>query len=383
MPVAKGISSLRPVYAVGGGLHPYRAASAASYVELGLTAVRAALADAGVGWADNDASFVGTATLGVAGGRAMLRHLGASTAQILHVENASASGSAAFRAACVEVGSGLAEVAVAVGVDKPNVVQHAYQMTGIPSPVGDAVALPTHFALVASEYAAANGLKAEDIARVAVKNHANGALNPFAQRRKARSLEEVLASKPVSGMLTALQCCPVGEGAAAVVVMSEAALARHATAAARAVRIAGSATFSETQSAQTSFDAVLTGLTVAAALADAGLSPRDLDVIELHDAFSVEELLYLEEIGVAARGRAAEDLKAGRFAIGGECAVSPSGGLLAMGHPTGPTGVGQIVEIMRQLRGEAGDRQQPGAKFGLAHMCGLGSVCYAHVLTRV
>lgn len=380
--MVEGLSSLRPVYAVGGGLHPYQAGSAASYVELGLVAVRAALDDAGVNWAENEASFVGTATLGIAGGRAMLRHLGASTAQILHVENASASGSAAFRAACLEVASGLADIAIAVGVDKPNVVQHAYLATGIPSLVGDAVALPTHFALVASEYAAANGLGPADIARVAVKNHANGVLNPFAQRRKPRSLEEVLGSRPVSGMLTALQCCPVGEGAAAVVVMSETAMARHAAAAARAVRVAGFAARSETYSEQVSFDATLTGITVAAALADAQVRPGELDIVELHDAFSVEELLYLEAMGLASPGRAAAELEAGRFDIGGECAVSPSGGLLAMGHPTGPTGVGQIVEIMRQLRGEAGARQQSDARVGLAHMCGLGSVCYAHVLAR-
>lgn len=380
--MAKGLSDMRPIFVVGGGLHRYQQASETTYVELGLAAVRAALADAGVDWRENEASFVGTATLGIAGGRAMLKHLGSSTAQILHVENASASGSAAFRAACIEVASGMSDIALAVGVDKPNIVQHAYTTTGVLSLVGEAVALPTHFALLAGEYLARYGLGPADIARVAVKNLANGALNPFAQRRKPKSLDEVLASRPISGVLTALQCCPVGEGAAAVVVMSEDAVTRTPGAAARAIRVAGFATRCEPRNDEVSYDAKLTGITVAAALSDAGQSAQDLDVLELHDAFSVEELMYVEEIGLSAPGQAADELKAGRFDIGGACAVSPSGGLLGMGHPTGPTGVGQIVEVVRQLRGEAGARQQPEARVGLAHMCGLGSVCYAHVLKR-
>ena len=157
-------AELRPVYVAGVGLHAYQAASGTSYVELGLAAVRAALADAGLPWSEVEASFVGTATLGIAGGRAMLKHLGPSGAPILHVENASASGSAAFRQACVEVASGLADVALAVGVDKPANVTHAYKHTGEPTLVGEAVALPTHFALVASEYVAAHGLKPADVA---------------------------------------------------------------------------------------------------------------------------------------------------------------------------------------------------------------------------
>jgi acetyl-CoA acetyltransferase len=118
------------------------------------------------------------------------------------------------------------------------------------------------------------------------------------------------------------------------------------------------------------------------AFAEAGLTPADVDVVELHDAFTVEEVEYLEAMGFAPDGRAVPLLKEGAFDIGGRCAVSPSGGLIAMGHPIGPTGVGQIGEITRQLRGEAGARQQPGARVGLAHMVGVGAVCYVHLLAR-
>jgi acetyl-CoA acetyltransferase len=141
-------------------------------------------------------------------------------------------------------------------------------------------------------------------------------------------------------------------------------------------------TASETVNDLVSYDATLSGITVRRALSEAQVSVEDVDVVELHDAFSVEELLYIEAMGLAAPGQAAHAMRAGEFDIGARCAVSPSGGLLAMGHPTGPTGVGQIAEIVRQLRGEAVGRQQPAARSGLAHMCGLGTVCYAHVLVR-
>ena len=128
------------------------------------------------------------------------------------------------------------------------------------------------------------------------------------------------------------------------------------------------------------FDAELTRQTTAQAIAEAGIKPKDLDLIELHDAFSVEEIFYLEAMGIAGDGEAPAMLRDGAFDIGGDVAVSPSGGLLAMGHPIGPTGVGQIAELARQLRGEAGVRQHSNARLGLAHMVGVGAVCVVHVL---
>ncbi len=129
-----------------------------------------------------------------------------------------------------------------------------------------------------------------------------------------------------------------------------------------------------------SFDSALTTETVAQAFSETGLSARDLDIVEVHDAFTIEEIFYLEAMGLCAKGEAPGLLKAGCFDIGADVAVSPSGGLLAMGHPLGPTGVGQVVEITGQLRGEAGPRQHRGARTGLAHMVGLGAVCAVHIL---
>jgi acetyl-CoA acetyltransferase len=377
------LKDLRPAYVAGIGFHRYQFASETPYVELGLTAVRAALADAGLAWPAVESAYVANALLPMAPGRAMLRHLGATGIPIVHVENASASGSAAFRHAVIEVASGLADIVLVVGVDKPMPVGRAEALARIGSLADDAIAPFTHFALLADAYAAKSGAKVEDIALVALKNHRNGSKNPFAQHQKERTLDEILNGKKIAGGFTSLQCTPVGEGAAAVIVASEAGLKRHGLGLERAVRVAGSAGRSQrVYDDATRYDAMLTEETAAIAFRDAGLTPADIDVVELHDAFTVEEVEYLEAMGFAPDGQAVPMLKEGAFDIGGRCAVSPSGGLISMGHPIGPTGVGQIAEITRQLRGEAGPRQHPGARRGLAHMVGVGAVCYVHLLER-
>jgi acetyl-CoA acetyltransferase len=377
------LNDLRPAYVAGIGFHRYQFASETPYVQLGLTAVRAALEDAGLPWPAVESAYVAKALLPMAPGRAMLRHLGASGIPIVHVENASASGSAAFRHAVMEVAAGLADIALVVGVDKPMPVARAESLAKIGSLAGDAIAPFTHFALLADAYVARSGAALEDIALVALKNHRNGSKNPFAQHQKERTLDEILNGKRISGAFTSLQCTPVGEGAAAVIVASEEGLRRHGLTLDRAVQVRASAARSERAYDDPSrYDALLTAETTAAAFAEAGLKPGDVDVLELHDAFTVEEVEYLEAMGVAPEGQAVVMLKEGQFDIGGRCAVSPSGGLIAMGHPIGPTGVGQIGEITRQLRGEAGARQQPNARVGLAHMVGVGSVCYVHLLSR-
>jgi acetyl-CoA acetyltransferase len=376
------ISDLRPVYVVGIGFHRYQYASDATYVTLGLTAIREALADAGVTWDAVESSYVANALLGMAVGRPMLRHLGALGKPLVHIENASASGSTAFRHACIEVAAGISDVALAVGVDKMPKAMIPRSATGIPNLAEDAIVPFTHFALLTDEYAQRHGVDPEDIALVAVKNHANGAKNPNAQRRKVRTLEEVLGGKAISGTLTALQCTPVGEGAAAVIVCSEDGIKRLGLDAGRAIRVAASAAGSEKAGQSLNPDTALSFETMSRAIQEAGLTPSALDVIEVHDAFTVEELLYAEATGICAPGQFIPMLKDGAWDIGGQCAISPSGGLIAMGHPIGPTGIGQVGEIVRQLRGEAGERQHKGARTGLAHMVGVGAVCYVHVLSK-
>ena len=383
--MARTLPDLRPVYVAGIGLHPYQRPTDTPYVRLGLTAVRAALADAGLAWTAVESVWTATTSLGMAASVPMLRYLGATGIPMTQIENASASGSSAFRQACLEVGGGLADVSLVLGVDKPALVRRS--PTGVPDLARRFMVPATHFALLAAEYMSRYGATPEQLAAVAVKNHRNGARNPFAQRRRERTLADILRDPPLSGPLTRLQCCPIGEGAAAVLVVSQEAISRFGLDPARCVRVRASAQRSERlydpdASASSSFDAELTRETAREALDQAAVAPQDLDVVEVHDAFTIEELQYAEAIGLCGEGEAAALVEKGAFDIGGRCAVSPSGGLLSMGHPIGPTGVGQIAEVTRQLRGEAGDRQQPGARLGLAHMVGLGAVCAVHILEK-
>ena len=379
----KTLRQMRPVYVVGIGLHRYQRMSDKPYVTLGLTAIREALADAAIEWRTVESAYTGTALIGMAASRPMLRHLGATGIAMAQVENASASGSTAVRQACLDVASGLADVALAVGVDKPGPIAGAPGKTNIRDLVGRRVVPFTHFALLANEYMNRYGASAEQVAMVAVKNNRNGANNPYAQRQKAVTLEEVLAGPQISGSLTRLQCCPVGEGAAAVIVASDDAIEKLGINRSRAIRVTASVSRSErVYLGAKNFDAELTRETVAQAYEEAQISPPDLDVVELHDAFTIEELLYVEAMGLCGEGEGARMITSGAVDIGGKCAISASGGLLAMGHPIGPTGAGQIAEITRQLRGEARLRQQPNARLGLAHMVGVGAVCVVHVLQK-
>jgi acetyl-CoA acetyltransferase len=369
------------VYVVGVGLHRYQRATDIPYVELGLHATRAALGDAGLLWGNVDVAYTATVNVGFAAGRTMLRYLGTTGTAMAQVENASASGSTAFRLACDDVAAGTAEVALAVGVDKVALPNLALAKTGLLDLLGGRLMPVTHFALLADHYLRHWGLEPEVLGAVAVKNHRNGAHNPFAQRQKVRTLDDVMGEEPLSGTLTRLQCCPVGEGAAAALVASEEAIEALGVDPARAVRVRASVATSERRYAPgRNWDTELTGETVARALREAEVDVNELDVVELHDAFTVEELLYLEAMGLCEPGAAGPLLLEGAWDVGGRCAVSPSGGLLAMGHPLGPTGVGQVAEVATQLRGEAGVRQQPDARLGLAHMVGVGAVCVVHVL---
>ncbi|MFO1328552.1 MAG: thiolase family protein [Rubrivivax sp.] len=375
-----------PVHVVGIGMHRYQFPSDTPYVQLGLTAVREALADAGLGWAQIPLAVVGTAAIGMAAGRVMLRHLGSTGFEVMQVENASASGSTAFRTACLQVAAGEHDVALALGVDKFGDGRRAANKDGLP-PLSPTANIPlVKFALLTRRLMQDHGLTEADLARVAVKNHGNASLNPYAQFRKPRTLEQVLASPRIAGALTGMMCTPRGEGAAAVIVANAAGLERLGLDRRRAVRVMSSVSASERLPEHTPPGVPpivdLVRHTAQAALQQAGITAAALDLIELHDAFSIEELVYAEAIGACAPGDAAGALARGDWAIGGRCAVNASGGLIGMGHPLGPTGLGQVAEIVRQLRGEATGRQHPGARTGLAHMIGLGTMAVAHVLHK-
>lgn len=375
----------RPVHVVGIGMHAYQFPTEIPYTTLGLTAVREALADAGLAWSAIPSAVVGTAGIGMATGRVMFRHLGSTGLEVQQVENASASGSTAVRNACLQLASGEYDVAIAVGVDKFGDSRRAALKDGL-APLSPSAHIPlVKFALLARKLMRERGLTEEDLAHVAVKNHGNAALNPYAQFRKPRTLEQVLGSARVAGDLTALQCTPRGEGAAAVILATDDGIRRLKLDRRRAVRILSSVSCSERVVADDASVPPIVEMvrdSARAAVESAAVDPRELDLLELHDAFSIEEIVYSEVMGICEPGEGARYLRAGHSRIGGRCAVNASGGLIGMGHPIGPTGVGQVAEIVRQLRGEAAGRQHPDARLGLAHMIGLGSVAVAHVLRK-
>src|SRR3990167_5171650 len=183
------------VFIAGIGLHPYQFPTETPYTELGLTAVRAALLDSGLAWDRVQSAYVGTTSIGMAAGRVMLRHLGSTGLAVTQVENASASGSFAFRQACMEIATGMSDVVLAVGVDKHGDGRRAANKNGLESLSDTANLPPVKFAMMARTYLRERGASVAEMAAVAVKNHGNAALNPFAQFRKPRTLEQVLASQ--------------------------------------------------------------------------------------------------------------------------------------------------------------------------------------------
>ena len=377
------LNDMRPVYVIGVGMHKYQFASDTLYIDMGLTAVRGALSDAGIEFPQIESAYIGCTGIGMAAGRIMFNHLGSTGLACTQVENASASGSSAFQMAVLEVAAGRRDVALAVGVDKYGDQVRAVAKEKV-NRLSDTASIPlVKYAIMAEYLKKEKGLSADDLARVASKNHTNASKNPFAQFQKPRSVEQVLASTLVAGTTTSLMCCPRGDGAAAAIVASEDAIRRLGINGGKPIRVTASVLQSERPQVGREIPSVTLAQRVAEmAYAEAGITPDALDVVELHDAFSIEEILYTETFGLAPKGEGQHFLRDGGSAIGGKCCVNSSGGLIGQGHPLGPTGLGQIHEITRQLRGENGERQQPDAKTGMAHMIGLGSISIAHILQK-
>lgn len=379
----QNLNEMRPVYVIGVGMHKYQFSSDTLFIDMGLAAVRGALTDADISFPEVESAYIGCTGIGMAAGRIMLNHLGSTGIACTQVENASASGSSAFQLAVLEVAAGRRDVSLAVGVDKYGDQVRAVAKEKV-NRLSDTATIPlVKYALMAEYLKKEKGLSAEDLAMVASKNHTNASANPFAQFQKPRSVEQILASTLVAGSTTSLMCCPRGDGAAAVIVASEDAIRRMGVSGAKPIRVSASVLQSEKPQVGREIPSVtLAQLVAEKAYDEAGIHPAQLDVVELHDAFAIEEILYTETFGLAPKGEGQHFLRDGASAIGGKCCVNSSGGLIGQGHPLGPTGLGQIHEITRQLRGENGVRQQPDAKIGMAHMIGLGAISIAHILQR-
>lgn len=368
---------MREVAVIGVGMTLFGRHTDKTIRELGEEALWATLQDAGVKPRDIQVAYVGNALGRLSGqemiaGQMLLREVGITSIPITRVEDACASASFAFRESWLAVASGLYDVALAVGVEKmtngttEEVTRALAGASDTELEASLGITFPGVFAMVARRHMHQYGTTREQMAQVSVKNHDNGALNPRSQFQKRFTVEEVLASRPIARPLNLFDCCPISDGCAAAVLVAKELVPRYTT---RPIWIAGSGQASgvfEPAADITIFKPTL--MASRAAYEMAGLGPEDINLAEVHDCFTIAEVIHTEDLGFAPKGEGGPFIQDGNTAIGGPIPINTSGGLLAKGHPVGATGLAQIVEVVEQLRGQSGPRQVESAKVGLA-MC--------------
>ena len=367
---------------VGVGLTPFGRFKEHSLSELAGQAIAAALADAGLSAADVEMAFVANSMASVTTGQvavvgqAVLRPLGFAGIPVYNIDNACAASSSALDLAVAAVLSGRADVALVVGVEKlfaatpgdsyralNGAVDTAYLAAADVDASAESVFVAAIYPERLGRYRARYGLSARTLAEIAVKNRANAALNPCAQYTEPISVDEVLGSRMVAEPLTALMCAPISDGASAVVVTS-ASLARSGSS--RPVWIRGIATGMGAPPGPDS----MVGRVARRAFAEAGITPADVDVAEVHDSIAFNELLAYEELGLCPAGSGAQFFSSGASSLTGRVPVNTSGGLESRGHPVAATGLAQIIELVQQIRHEAGARQVADVRIGVAENAG-------------
>jgi acetyl-CoA acetyltransferase len=374
------------VAVAGVGMHAFGRHGDVTAAAMGASALRQALAAAGIGRGDFQAAFCATAYGGVAAGHRVLGALALTGVPIIDVEAGCASGGAALALASSAIRGGEHDTVLVVGTEKmpKGMIRSSFfppwmEQAGLS-------ATPAYFALRAQRLMREHGVSSQDLAAVVVKNRSHGVHNPDAMFRTAVTAEQVLGSRMVSDPLRLWMLCSPNEGAAAV-VLRRADLAPGApvlAAAALRSHLPGSVLDESTPLAGIE-DAHITPpttLAAGAAYEQAGLGPEDVDVVECQDTDAARELLSWAELGLCRPGEQASVLAAGDARLGGRRPVNPSGGLLSKGEPLGASALGQVVELVRQVRGECGDRQVPGARVGLAHTIGRGANASVVIVRR-
>ena len=371
---------MREVVVLGVGLHQFGRWPQYRHAELARKAIFDALNEANAEFRQIQALWVGCVVRPQAMSWSILNEVGMTGIPILNVESACTSASSAFREAYFAVGAGIYDVAMAVGVEK---MQRGLQGAFIPDTLGGALGLgmmPATYAQAAVRHMRVHGSTIEQFAQVSVKNHRNGALNPNAQYHKEMTLEEVLGSRMVAEPLTLYQCSPTTDGASCAILCAKEKAEQFTN---RYIAIAGWGAGSQGYSGGEEGD-LAEGLVERAsrqAYERAGIGPKDVDVCQVHDAFTPGELLTIESLGFCPVGMGGVWTAEGKTEINGEIPVNTDGGLIARGHPMGATGIAQIAEIVWQLRGDAGPRQVKDAKVGLTHNVAIGG-CNIHIFKR-
>ncbi|TFF92835.1 thiolase domain-containing protein [Candidatus Thorarchaeota archaeon] len=374
---------MESVNVVGVGMTPFGVLDE-PYVDLARTAAFEAMTDAGLLDAHYDHIFVGTQNPDEFVQRGHVSTLLADQLSVVpsgatRVESGPSSGSSAFEAACSMVSAGVAQLVLVVGVEKMSEVERssASRILSKMMSYEDETrygATPTALAaMMARRYMHDYGLTRDELSLVAVKAHRNGVHNPLAHFQKEVTAKKVSESRLVADPLTLYDCCATSDGAAAVVVSSDSIVHSHGLKD-RTVRVLGIGHRTDHLAVQHRQSLTSMSATVRAgkkAYEMAGIGPDDIDVCEIHDAFSILELVNMEDLGLARRGRSIDMVKEGSTEVSGSCPVNPSGGLKARGHPTGATGVAQIRDIVVQLRREAPKPiQVESPETGLTHNIG-------------
>jgi acetyl-CoA acetyltransferase len=375
------------VFVVGVGMTPFVKPGSREdwdYPDMVNDAGTEALADAGITYDQVDQAAVGYNFGDSTAGQRALYELGLTGIPITNVNNNCASGSTALWTTRAFIAGGMSDCGLAVGFERMDDA-HVYTTRAYPIDkhvtdmisrrgTGDVVITAQLFGNAGREHAERYGTTAEQFAKVAVKNHEHSVNNPLSQYQEAYSLEEVLGSRMMWDPLTLLQCCPTSSGAAAAVLASERFVDEHGLRD-QAVEIVGQAMATDVPFEGSDIKICGSEMTKAAALKvyeQSGLGPEDVDVIELHDCFSTNELITYEGLGLCEEGGGGELIDSGAVTYGGDWVVNPSGGLLSKGHPIGATGLAQCAELTWQLRDKAGERQVDGAEIALQHNLGLG-----------
>ncbi|WP_082398952.1 MULTISPECIES: thiolase family protein [unclassified Pseudonocardia] len=368
--------SLAPAHVAGAGMVRFGKYPADVTLEaMALGAAREALSDAGADLAAVEGLYVGHVFGGPVAGQRIAAQLGLDGRPVSNHENYCASGATAIREAWVALAAGLHDVALVIGVEKMT-DRVAGGVRPDPGDLDAAVGyvMAAGHAMSARRYMAEHGATREQIAAVAVKNHAHSVHNPWAQYQKPVTLEQVLGARPIAEPLGLLDCSPISDGAAAVLLCTPAGLRRLGLGTG-GPRVLGVGQISG--SVQTGLGDLNAEDVSRRAGEEAwrlsGVGPADIDLVEMHDCFTIAEIVRMEGLGLVPRGRGAAWAAEGVTALGGRLPVNPSGGLLSRGHPVGATGAAQVCELTWQLRGTAGGRQVEGARTGLAY-CKGGTV---------
>ncbi len=376
---------MRDVLIAGVGIHPF-GRFPVGYRELGAVAARAALADAGVTPGELDLALVGNVGAEMAKGQNILDTVGRPGIPIINVEAACASSASTLFLGARLIESGSAQVVLCLGVEKAPrgfIAGSGYDAWQIETGLG---VNPAYFALQAQELIHQTDATVEDLADVSVKNHHHAVENPNAMYRKDVTRDEVLASRAVCPPLSLLMLCAPNEGAAATVLMSRAEAERRGRTGLVSLRSVSLVSrgpddwFVPAPAFRAEGRTSLTERAARAAYEEAGIGPDDLDLVECQDTDAASELLAYRELLLCEPGEEAALLRSGATALGGRLPVNPSGGLLSKGEPLGASGLGQIHELVTQLRGQAGPRQVPEARLGLAHVMGAGHNAAAIIL---